>query len=290
MIEAHLSDLLDENMAALGPGEGGDEVLGSHELDVQLKTLFDGLDIVEDLVRVRMEIDALLRAGDQARLKAYVETSFTESMRKAAAGDPGILPFLLQLARRHRGFDVVRMPGADPQSVNAVVRSVAEPSRVFRFNLAVEPAAPHRIAGLFLLAAPPEDLPQVAQDLTAAQAIELFGQQVDRLAGEGFSGVVLLAKGSDVVLQRAAGEADRGLYVPNRPDTVFGLASMNKMFTAVAIARLVEQGKLADSDPVGRHLKGWLPDDSAARVTVGQLLTHTAGLGDYLGRIDTDPK
>jgi CubicO group peptidase (beta-lactamase class C family) len=243
----------------------------------------------EEPAIVRLEeVNALLRAGDETRLRAYVDASFTETMRKAGPADPGILPFLLQLSRRHRGFEIVRVAGGSALAVTAVVRSVAEPSRVFRLNLAVEPAAPHRVAGLFLLAAAPEDLPKEAPDMTAEQAIASFAKEVDRLAGQGFSGVVLLARGKDIVLDRAAGEADRGLHVPNTIDTVFGLASMNKMFTAVAVAKLVEQGRLAYSDLVGRHLKGWLPDAAAQRVTVEQLLTHTSGLGDYLDRIETD--
>ena len=174
--------------------------------------------------------------------------------------------------------------------MTAVVRSVAQPTRVFRLNLAVEPAAPYRVAGLFLLGAAPEDLPKKPSMLTPEEAIEAFKKQVDRLAGEGFSGVVLLARGKQIVVERAAGEANRSDHVPNTADTVFGLASMNKMFTAVAVARLVEQGKVAFADPVARHLTGWLPDDLAKRVTLDQLLSHTSGLGDYLGVIDTDPK
>lgn len=45
-----------------------------------------------------------------------------------------------------------------------------------------------------------------------------------------------------------AGEADRANHVPITPDTVFGLASMNTTFAAVAIARLVEQGMTAFSE------------------------------------------
>jgi CubicO group peptidase (beta-lactamase class C family) len=44
----------------------------------------------------------------------------------------------------------------------------------------------------------------------------------------------------------------------------------------------VEQGKVGWDDPVGKHLKGWLPDEAAAKVTVRHLLTHTSGLGDFL--------
>jgi D-alanyl-D-alanine carboxypeptidase len=234
------------------------------------------------------EINDLLRAGDEVRLRAYVEASFTDSMRRPGPGDPGILPFLLQLSRRHRGFTVVKEAGAAAESVTLVVQSVAEPSRLFRFNLSVEPEGTHRISGLFLLAATPEDRPKDVRDLSPDAAVALYAKEVDRLISEGFSGVVLLARRGEVVCERAAGESDRGLHVKNTPETVFGLASMNKMFTAVAIGMLVERGKLAYSDPVGRHLKGWLPDDLAASVTVEQLLTHTSGLGDYLAQIDSD--
>jgi CubicO group peptidase (beta-lactamase class C family) len=236
------------------------------------------------------EILARLKAGDEAALASYVDAAFTPAMRKAGPGDPGILPFLLDLSRRHRGFEVVRTLGDGAQSLTAVVRSTAEPTKGYRLNLSVEPAPPHRVAGLFLLAAAPGDLPVDGEALTAVQALEHFRRAVSAEIDRGFSGVVLLAQGDTVLLQRAGGEADRAHHVPNGPDTVFGLGSMNKMFTAVAVAQLVEQGKLAFADPIGRHVKGWLPDDLASSITIDQLLTHTSGLGDYLDRIELDPK
>ena len=85
-------------------------------------------------------LNAILRAGDEARLRGFVETSFTETMRKAGPADPGILPFLIDQTARHRGFDVLRRIVPNPNHVTAVVRSVAQPSRVLRLNLSVEPA------------------------------------------------------------------------------------------------------------------------------------------------------
>jgi CubicO group peptidase (beta-lactamase class C family) len=55
------------------------------------------------------------------------------------------------------------------------------------------------------------------------------------------------------------------------------------MFTAVATLQLVEAGKLALDDPIGRHLPDYPNHDVAAKVTVGHLLTHSGGTGDIFG-------
>jgi CubicO group peptidase (beta-lactamase class C family) len=55
---------------------------------------------------------------------------------------------------------------------------------------------------------------------------------------------------------------------------------MNKMFTSVAVLQLVERGKLALDDPIGRHLPDYPNPDTAGRVTIRHLLTHTGGTGD----------
>ncbi len=58
---------------------------------------------------------------------------------------------------------------------------------------------------------------------------------------------------------------------------------MGKMFTAVAALQLVEKGKLALADPIGRHLPDYPNKEVAAKVTVRHLLTHTGGTGDIFG-------
>jgi CubicO group peptidase (beta-lactamase class C family) len=56
---------------------------------------------------------------------------------------------------------------------------------------------------------------------------------------------------------------------------------MNKMFTAVAVAQLAQQGKLAFDDPLLKHLPDYPNQEIAGKITIHQLLTHTSGLGDY---------
>lgn len=77
---------------------------------------------------------------------------------------------------------------------------------------------------------------------------------------------------------RAAGQADVERSVPARTTQVFEIGSISKQFTAYAVLMLMEQGRLALDQPVGRYLDD-LPADWA-RVTLHQLLTHTSGLPD----------
>jgi CubicO group peptidase (beta-lactamase class C family) len=113
-----------------------------------------------------------------------------------------------------------------------------------------------------------------------------FAQFLDQLAQAGrFSGCVLVAQEATPLFAVAYGWADQAHHLPNHLDTKFNLGSLTKMFTAVAIAQLAEQGRLAFQDPLGQYLPAW-PAAEARPVTIHQLLTHTAGLGDYLADAD----
>jgi CubicO group peptidase (beta-lactamase class C family) len=89
----------------------------------------------------------------------------------------------------------------------------------------------------------------------------------------GFSGVVLVERGGRVLLDRAyTPSGQRGLTT----ESAFWLTSTTKQFTAAAILKLVDQGKLALSDSL-YHFFRRLPRDARA-ITVEQLLTHTSGI------------
>ena len=69
-----------------------------------------------------------------------------------------------------------------------------------------------------------------------------------------FSGTVLIAKGNQIIYQKATGFASKEQNSKNTINTKFNLASMNKMFTAVAIAQLVEKNQLSYNDLVIKYL------------------------------------
>ena len=96
-----------------------------------------------------------------------------------------------------------------------------------------------------------------------------------------FSGVVLVARNGTPIFSAAYGMADRSRRLPNTIDTRFNLGSMNKMWTAIAIAQLVEQGKVDLDATVGRYVPD-LPNKSIREtVRVRHLLSHTSGMGSY---------
>jgi CubicO group peptidase (beta-lactamase class C family) len=103
-----------------------------------------------------------------------------------------------------------------------------------------------------------------------------LGQQAD--AGQ-FSGTVLVAEDGKPVLEDGYGMADRERDIPNTALTKFCIASIGKLFTAVAIAQIVEQHKLSFDDTIGNYLTGFAPA-VAHKVTIAELLTMTSGLGD----------
>ncbi len=142
--------------------------------------------------------------------------------------------------------------------------------------------AEERISGInFTPARPPASAS--GRPLTQADFVEDVRRAVESgCEHDVFSGSVLVGRGGDVVFESACGEASKRFGVPNEVDTKFNLGSMNKMFTAVAIMQLVEEGQLALEDAIGRYVDdSWLPQSITERVTIHHLLTHTSGLGSY---------
>jgi D-alanyl-D-alanine carboxypeptidase len=95
----------------------------------------------------------------------------------------------------------------------------------------------------------------------------------------GFNGAAAAGAGaaSQVLVQGHRGEAGTEAISAS---TRFNLGSVGKMMTATAIAQLVEQGRMAFSDPIGRHVAGLPPELASLRIE--QLLSHTAGLSLFL--------
>jgi CubicO group peptidase (beta-lactamase class C family) len=112
----------------------------------------------------------------------------------------------------------------------------------------------------------------------AAAAIADTRTYLTRLEKLGFAGVVLVAKGDEPLFAAGFGLADREHGVRWTPGTISDIGSITKQFTAAAILKFEEDGKLSVDDPISKYFDG-VPADKSA-ITLHQLLTHSSGLGD----------
>lgn len=106
--------------------------------------------------------------------------------------------------------------------------------------------------------------------------------EIDAIAAAShFTGVVSVDRAGEPEFVKAYGFAHRAHRVPNTPDTRIAIASGSKVFTALSVLSVVEEGVLALGTPVRSILKRDLTliDDA---VTVEHLLTHFSGIGDYI--------
>ena len=94
-----------------------------------------------------------------------------------------------------------------------------------------------------------------------------------------FSGVVFLAEGNKIIINRGYGMAVYEHSVKNSGDTKFQIGSLSKSFTAAAISLLVQNGQLGFDD----HVKRFIPDfPGGDKITIAHLLTHRSGLPRYV--------
>jgi CubicO group peptidase (beta-lactamase class C family) len=229
--------------------------------------------------RVR-EFVGLVNSGDRKAARAYAEQNLTPAAlaRVPAAGRVNTVSTLHD---ETRGVEIHSVAEPKPGQVEAVLRSRLA-GEWWRLNLFLEPQPPHRIErlGMGLLFTPPagQQSKKLSDEEITRELDAFLGKVVE---ADGFSGAVLLAKDGKVVFEKAYGVANKDFGAPNRTDTKFNLGSMNKMFTAVAVAQLAEAGKLSFDDPLAKFLPDFPDKEAAAKIKIKHLLTHTSGLGSY---------
>lgn len=123
---------------------------------------------------------------------------------------------------------------------------------------------------------------QTAAPVLEKQPQSSLNQELDAILARSYAtnepGVTVVAsRAGEVVFQAAYGMADLELEVAMQPQHVLKIGSITKQFTAAAILRLAEQGKLSMQSKVGELLPNFHEPD----LTVHQLLNHTSGLPSY---------
>jgi len=95
-----------------------------------------------------------------------------------------------------------------------------------------------------------------------------------------FNGSALVADNGRVIYKKGFGLANMEWNIPNAPDTKFRLGSITKQFTATLILQLVEQGKIRLDGKITDYLTDYR-QDTGAKVTIHNLLSHTSGVPSY---------
>ena len=223
-----------------------------------------------------------LNSGDVPQRTRFIEEHYTEAVLDGAKPE--------QMARRGLRFREMIGGGFDlykvTQSADTEIMALLKEKGGFgwaEIHIQVDAAKPERITVLDLNQVPPPAEARPSREDSAALTKDVDTLLEKLTAQDRFSGTILLAKEGKPIFQKAYGFADREKKIANNVDTKFRIGSMNKMFTSVAIAQLVQQGKLKYTDTLVQVLPDYPNKDAAAKITVHQLLTHTSGLGDFFG-------
>ena len=221
----------------------------------------------------------LLDAKDIAAFKKYIAENYAPIFK--AMPMERHLEFFGAIRDITGGLDLESLENPAPHQVLAHCKARLS-GRTMTLELRVEPKPPHRIAGLGSRASKTSGTSKKLSDDEMRAALQTLLQKL--ADADVFSGTVLLARDGVPVFEGVYGIANKDFDVPNQIDTRFNLGSMNKMFTAVAVAQLVERGKLSFDDPLSKYLPDFPDPEAAKKIQIKHLLSHTAGLGPYFSK------
>ncbi|WP_269716056.1 serine hydrolase domain-containing protein [Caulobacter sp. NIBR2454] len=219
----------------------------------------------------------LLDKGDRRAVAAYLQAN---GAPRSTPPNPPVMELLSRTYLQARGAKYVADGPVEPQAATVVYENPTTKGQQ-ALKVTVEPQPPFNMTAV-TPAPTSRAFAPFAPDAPLDERLKGIDAYVETLTkADGFSGVVLIAASEKPLLNKAYGLADRTAGAANTLDTKFSLASLNKMFTAVAIARLVEQGQLSWDDPLSKFLPDFPDAESARKIQIKHLLSHTSGLGSF---------
>jgi CubicO group peptidase (beta-lactamase class C family) len=222
----------------------------------------------------------LCNAPDLTKMAAWDSNHLSpEILKRQKAED--IAKYDLRECTDSGGFQLIEVEKSEPQKLEVLTRT-RKTDLYLRMYLDLDTDG--KVAGLnFSPDSPPEAA--LPKDLGDAALARNLKTGVDRVAKTGlFSGIVSIARGTKIIASANGGYANNSSKTPITGGSQFTLGSMGKMFTAAAVGQLVDQKKLAFEDTVGKFFPDFANQTVRDKVTVGMLLSHTSGMGDFLSK------
>ena len=235
--------------------------------------------------KVLREWFAAFNSGDPQRLRKFVDTRLSANAFRYQYPAEKFIAIFAKLYEQSGGLEIVKVLPHQPPQPFAVVAKSKRGDHYIRVLAGLDTVETNKLFGMGFERAESPDTKKIGEienPMSETEMISTINRRLDQLAASGdLSGVVLLSKDDKVLIERAFGLSDREAKLPNTLDTKYHLASVGKMFTAVAIAQLVKAGKLSFDDTVAKVFPNYPNKEVAGEITIRQLLTHSAGMGTF---------
>lgn len=224
-----------------------------------------------------------VNSNDTLEVKSFVNRYFAKDFQNMAPMEVH-QEYFLRIYRNSGGiiFNSIRSYNPPhPDETVVIVKNINFDSWQ-AFRILFNEDEDYLIKGInYIPARPPLNIGEIK--VTKSDFLQITKDLIEKLCYKDvFSGTVLIAKGEEILFEKACGEASKRYHVANDINTKFNLGSINKMFTAVAIMQLVENGTIRLNDPIEEYVdESWLSSEITSKVTIHHLLTHTSGLGNY---------
>ena len=149
-------------------------------------------------------------------------------------------------------------------------------------QLIMSTSEPDRILQLAFIADVTEPVYLPNGSIEQKITLDWLNNYIDNLnKNDGFYGSIMIAKGSNILLEKYAGYSNPEKNIPFSSQSMFNMASGSKMFTAISIAKLVSIGKIDYTDKIEKYFPDFKDKDKLSKVTIRHLLNHTSGIGEY---------
>jgi CubicO group peptidase (beta-lactamase class C family) len=217
----------------------------------------------------------------------FVQERLEETMIEQSS-ENALVNHILKISEQSGGFDIVDERRPEEYQIQLLTRTRRDGRQVW-IKAFLSKANKEKLRAFEIEPVPSKIETRVKQwknlYLNEAQAISEVSRNADELAKiDKLSGVLLIAKGDKILFHQKYGLMSQRTGKLNQKNTLFPTASMSKMFTAIAVAQLIDQGRLSLDHTLEQVLPDY-PDKSAAkRIKIRHLLSHRSGLGNFFNQ------
>jgi len=226
------------------------------------------------------QFEVFLDCFNTGKHEEYIKSKFSQGFL-ASHSLADHLRFFKMIQEMDGGFVIEKFGKSTDYEIVAIVKS--KKREVWhRLTFVTESVPPYKVALLSIRQAPrPSAEENMIKGSTEEEVLNNLVKKLEAMEqGNEFSGAVLIVKDDKQIFKQAYGMASKEFDIPNTVTTKFNIGSINKSFTQMAIAQLMEKNKIKLDDPIVTYLSDF-PADISNKVTIRHLLTMTSGMGSY---------